>query len=86
MFRLHIDIPIGGDEATAAELAQIVLSALQTPELLSALRTHGIPSVNYRLGHDEDRQRSNYFVKTASGHVTNQKSRITLSSEEAHED
>jgi len=86
MFRLHIDIPMGTDEATAAAVSQIVLSALQTPELLFALRSHSIPSVNYRLGHDEDRQRSNYFVKTASGHVTNQKSRITLSPEEAHED
>jgi len=39
----------------------------------------GVDQVNYRLGHDEDRQKSNYLNKTESGHVTNKKSRLTFS-------
>ena len=31
------------------------------------------------LGHDEDRQKSNYLDKNENGHVTNKKSRISLS-------
>jgi len=37
-----------------------------------------VEQINYRLGHDEDRQKSNYLDKNENGHVTNKKSRISL--------
>lgn len=75
-YRLHIDIPIWGGEAEAIEKAKKVLQLLENKELMDSLR---IGQVNYRLGHDEDRQKSNYFIKTAAGHVNNKKCRILFS-------
>ena len=83
--RLHIDIPLPMSEADAVAITQIVMASLQAPHLLQELHSRGVPSINYRLGHDEDRQRSNYLEKTPSGHVTCNKSRITII-EESHED
>lgn len=83
-YRLHIDIPLPLSEAEAIATTELVIAALQSPQLLQGLQSRGVPSVNYRLGHDEDRQRSNYLQKTPSGHVTNQKSRVTIT-EETHE-
>ena len=77
MFRLHIDIPLNTDEATAAKISETVVARL-TDTLSAWLREQGISEVNYRLGHDEDRQKSNYLLKTPSGHVVNKKSRIEL--------
>jgi hypothetical protein len=37
-----------------------------------------IDTVNFRLGHDQDRQKSNYFMKNDNGHVNNKKSRIVV--------
>ena len=71
MYRLHIDIPMGGSESEAAEVSRRILACFHDPVLLEYLRSVGVPSVNYRLGHDDDRQKSNYFMKTTSGHVAN---------------
>jgi len=77
VFRLHIDIPLNTDEATAAKISETVVAHLR--DTLSVwMREQGISEVNYRLGHDEDRQKSNYLLKTPSGHVVNKKSRIEL--------
>jgi hypothetical protein len=38
----------------------------------------GVEEINYRLGHDDDRQKSNYFLKDANGHVNNKKSKIVV--------
>jgi len=84
-YRLHIDIPLPLSEVDAITLTETVMAVLQSPQLLQELQSRGVSSINYRLGHDEDRQRSNYLVKTPSGHVTNQKSRVTIT-EETHED
>jgi hypothetical protein len=35
-----------------------------------------VEQVNYRLGHDEDRQKSNYLLKNENGHVSNKKCHI----------
>jgi len=37
-----------------------------------------VKEINYRLGHDEDRQKSNYFTKNENGHVNNKKSKIVV--------
>ena len=77
MFRLHIDIPVGHDEEYAKETSEIVLRLLRDASLLSPLRERSVDSINFRLGHDEDRQRSNYFQKTENGHVGHIKSKIS---------
>ena len=69
-FRLHIDIPLGQDERTALNRSTEVLALLQS------LVESG-EKVQYRLGHDEDRQHSNYFKKNENGHVSNKKSQMT---------
>jgi hypothetical protein len=81
MFRLHIDIPLNTDETTAAILSENLVNMLVsniTPVAGGVVLTE----VNYRLGHDDDRQKSNYLIKTESGHVANKKSRIPLVVEE----
>jgi hypothetical protein len=37
-----------------------------------------IIGMNYRLGNDEDRQKSNYLKKDEEGHVNNKKTRLTF--------
>lgn len=81
-FRLHIDIPMGGDEAHAAQTALAIMERFRDPQFLRFLSESGVPTVNYRLGHDEDRQRSNYLQKTPHGHVTNKKDRIEVQNED----
>jgi hypothetical protein len=77
MFRLHIDIPLPLDEAGAAALTREVVDATLAA-VTARLREAGVDEFNYRLGHDEDRQKSNYLLKTASGHVVNKKSRVSF--------
>lgn len=38
----------------------------------------GITDINFRLGHDNDRQKSNYLIRNENGHIANKKSRINL--------
>lgn len=73
-FRLHIDIPIPATEEDAVAISKRIMDALLP--CASQHRT-SIDGINWRLGHDEDRQRSNYLVKTPSGHVTHKKCRAT---------
>ena len=76
-YRLHIDIPINGDEAQALEVArEIIRFCYDNGISEKRMRELGLEQINYRLGHDEDRQKSNYFMKTPSGHVNNKKSKI----------
>jgi hypothetical protein len=78
-FRLHIDIPLPMSEEDAMRTSDFVLGFLTNNHpLQDGLRSRGVPQINYRLGHDEDRQRSNYLHKTPSGHVTNKKCRILI--------
>jgi hypothetical protein len=76
-FRLHIDIPLPFDEITAAKITQEIVDTM-VASTASFLQMAGIKEFNYRLGHDEDRQKSNYLVKTPSGHVVNKKSRVSI--------
>lgn len=85
MFRLHIDIPLNTDETTAAALSESIVAQLSS-NMSSSLREQGVTEVNYRLGNDEDRQKSNYLIKTESGHVANKKSRVSLIKQEITEE
>ena len=78
-YRLYIDIPLDGDEDDAVGKAREVLDWLILSEPARAdLNAMKVGCVNYRVGHDEDRQKSNYLVKTESGHVTNKKCKLNL--------
>lgn len=78
-YRLHIDIPLGYDENSSIELSNKLIDLLLTNEIAKIqLASIGVSMVNYRLGHDNDRQKSNYLVKTDSGHVTHKKNKIEL--------
>ena len=59
-YRLHIDIPLGGNESEAVVIANQIISMLSDKQKMIGL---GIEQVNYRVGHDEDRQKSNYLMK-----------------------
>jgi len=77
MFRIHIDIPLPFDETTSEKITREVVDTM-VASTASFLKIAGIKEFNYRLGHDDDRQKSNYLIKTESGHVANKKSRIIL--------
>ena len=81
-YRLHIDIPLGQDEENAIKMAkqlmQWTFNDVDCKERLLQLTGSEIEQVNYRLGHDEDRQKSNYLQKNDNGHVTNKKIRISI--------
>ncbi len=65
-YRLFIDIPLGDNEEIALKRSKAVLGVLQ-----SGIETDLNPLC--RLGNDNDRQTSNYFSKSCSGHVSNKK-------------
>ena len=77
-FRLHIDIPLGTDEEKAIMNSEEIVYMIESQKdfLLESLR---VEQLNYRLGHDEDRQKSNYLDKNENGHVSNKKFRIDIS-------
>tara|TARA_R110000744_G_scaffold135666_2_gene245173 strand:- start:319 stop:573 length:255 start_codon:yes stop_codon:yes gene_type:complete len=81
-FRLHIDIPLGDDEEEAIKMAKSLMhwhfSDSEAMEKIVTL-ANTVKQINYRLGHDEDRQKSNYLQKTDNGHITNKKTRLTFS-------
>ena len=78
-YRLHIDIPLNMSEDDA-RMASIQILGLLASEDTQAivLNAIGVDEINYRLGHDDDRQKSNYLQKNENGHVNNKKSKIVL--------
>lgn len=82
-YRLHVDIPIDGNEDDAIEKANALIEWWVNSEAARCdLQNFGIKKVNYRLGHDEDRQKSNYLMKNENGHVSNKKCRVTFDTTE----
>jgi len=75
-FRLHIDVPLTCGEAEAVAKAKEIMDMLNSKDKMTGL---GVDQINYRLGHDEDRQKSNYLIKTPSGHINNKKCKILFS-------
>ena len=76
MFRLHMDFPLTTDETQSIQTTNKFMEFLSQNE--QVLVDMGITSINFRLGHDQDRQKSNYMIKNENGHVANKKSRINL--------
>lgn len=85
-YRLHIDIPLGDNEDVARFVSkQIVHWMFDDQEARARLNNLAmgesqIEKINYRLGHDDDRQKSNYLQVNENGHVTNKKSRLNITS------
>lgn len=78
-YRLHIDIPLNMTEEQAIIASQQILGILAEEETDAlVLNAIGVEEINYRLGHDDDRQKSNYFMKDENGHVNNKKSKIVV--------
>ena len=78
-YRLHIDIPLNMSEEEALIASQQILGILADVDTdAMILNAIGVEEINYRLGHDDDRQKSNYFMKDANGHVNNKKSKIVV--------
>ena len=88
MYRLHIDIPMGTSEEEAIAAAKQLLEwhfvDVDAKEKIQRLSVGvDLSTINYRLGHDEDRQKSNYLDINENGHASNKKIRIDLSMEKA---
>ena len=81
MYRLHIDIPVGHDEEKAIEICEHMISTISTHVRTRSQINPEIEGMNYRLGHDDDRQKSNYLMKNENCHVCNKKIRLTFSEE-----
>ena len=82
MYRLHIDIPLGEDEDAAIkaanQLMQWTFVDKECRERLLRLTSGNIETVNYRLGYDADRQRSNYLDKNENDHVSKRKLKVEI--------
>lgn len=74
-YRLHIDIPLPVSEEEAIDISKKIMVYL---EYATIGKEFNIAEINYRLGHDDDRQKSNYLMKNENGHVNNKKNKITF--------
>lgn len=83
-YRIHIDIPLDYTNENDASLIaiQVINAVLDNEVTASILKDHGITEANYRLGHDDDRQKSNYLMKNQNGHTNNKKSKIRYVNQE----
>jgi hypothetical protein len=73
---LHIDISLGSDECEAIKNSRQIMGILEGN--FYRLRAMNIERVNTRLGHDNDRQKSNYLIKDENGHVSNKKIKMFI--------
>ena len=76
MFRLHMDFPLTTPESDSMDACNKFITFLGTHK--EELIGMGITDINFRLGNDQDRQKSNYMIRNENGHVANKKSRINL--------
>ena len=81
-YRLHLDIELGDDEERAIQLSKQFIETLEHADeemgLFYDISCPDSVTVNYRLGHDHDRQKSNYLMKNENGHVINKKCHMNL--------
>jgi hypothetical protein len=71
-----MDFPLTTDENQSVASVAAFTNFLENNK--QQLIDMGITDINYRLGHDHDRQKSNYMIKNENGHIANKKSRINL--------
>lgn len=70
-YRLHMDIFLGDDEVEAIQNSKQIMGIIEGN--FFRLRSMDVERVNVRLGHDNDRQKSNYLIKDGQDHVSNKK-------------
>jgi len=80
MYRLFIDYPINASSTEEAVLIarKIIEGTVVSEDNKAFILSSGIDQINYRLGHDEDRQNRNYLVMTESGHGSTKKTKVFL--------
>ena len=78
-YRLFIDIPLGNNEEKAISASHVIMTTFLSDKNFFVDLTPKVDEVNYRLGYDEDRQRSNYLNKNENGHVSNKKNKWVIS-------
>jgi len=79
IFRLHIDIPLSEYEGSSIAASEEIVTALKESLLYHKLKDkYDIKKIQYRLSHDNDRQKRNYLVKDENGHVSTNKSKVEL--------
>jgi len=71
-----MDFPLTADENGSIASVAVLVNFFQNHK--QELIDMGFTDINYRLGHDDDRQKSNYLIKNENGHIANKKSRIHL--------
>ena len=83
-FRLHIDIPFpsSATEEQCIDASRRMIGMFANNMDVEISRFYGsvcgVEEINYRLGHDDDRQKSNYLDKNQNGHVSNKKLTIVF--------
>lgn len=80
MFRLHIDIPLGTDEADALRTAKAIIEAMEVQDLLRIHNTFLTCEhiLQYRVSNDDDRRMNNYLDKDEQGHVSGKKIKVEM--------
>jgi hypothetical protein len=71
-----MDFPLTTDENGSIASVAVFVNFLQNHK--QELIDMGFTDINYRLGNDHDRQKSNYMIRNENGHIANKKSRINL--------
>jgi len=85
-YRLFIDIPLGDNEEKAISASHIIMANSFSDDKFFQNITPKVDIINYRLGCDEDRQRSNYLLKNENDHVSNKKSKRLITGQSAETD
>ena len=76
-YRFHIDIPV--PSSMDLEEAKRILEVAVENMADHLHQNEGFQgTINYRLGHDDDRQKSNYLIINENGHCSNKKCSIKL--------
>ena len=70
-YRLQIDISLGCDEDEAVKNSKQIMGVLEGN--FYRFRAMDVDQIGVRLGHDNDRQKSNYLIKDEYNHVSNKK-------------
>tara|TARA_Y100000004_G_scaffold35498_1_gene38045 strand:- start:52 stop:315 length:264 start_codon:yes stop_codon:yes gene_type:complete len=82
-YRIHIDIPLGDDEKKSFQKTKNVMGMLEKE--FARFASMGIEQLNIRLGHDDDRQKSNYLIKDENDHVSNKKLKMIVKLTPTHD-
>ena len=79
-YRMYIDIPLGNDQKDAIkavkQIAHRHFSDIDAQIKIKNLSDGKVRKINYRLGHDEDREKSNYLTMDDDGDVNTKKNQI----------